>query len=94
MSTNPNRDDSPGQVNEIEREVQRSSGARVFDTLVESNLQLVKTLRVAISVMVFCGIMGTAMSAFSCITLRFNQAETRELIIALSHRNCGDSKKD
>jgi hypothetical protein len=80
------RDDHPAAASENEKAEQRRSSAHIFDTLVESNLQLVKTLRVAITVMVVCGLMGTSMSAFSALTLRTGLAETRELIITtLSH---------
>ncbi len=76
------------RVNEDEASRARSSGARAFDTLVTSNLQLVKTLRAAILVMAVCGLLATAMTVLSAITLRAGQAETRELIVALNRKDC------
>lgn len=80
--------DQSMSVNEDEARRSTSSGARAFDTLVASNLQLVKTLRSAIFVMAVCGLLATAMTVHSAITLRAGQIETRELIVALNRKDC------
>lgn len=76
------------RINDEEEARAKTSGARAFDTLVTSNLQLVKTLRAAILVMAVCGLLATAMTVLSAVTLRMGQAETRELIVALNRKDC------
>ncbi len=73
-----------GRERKIPDETEHMSGARAFDTLVSSNLALVKTLRTTIIVLVSFGLIATSMTAFSAVILRMGQTETRELIIAIS----------
>lgn len=64
----------------------RLSSARAFDTLVASNLQLVKTLRLALGVMVLCVIAGTTLAAYSTVMLREDQHDLRDLIATMRSR--------
>lgn len=67
-------------------EKQRMSSARAFDTLVASNLQLVKTLRLALGVMILCVISGTGLAAYSTVMLREGQHDLRDLIATMRSR--------
>ncbi len=79
-----------GKNRKIVDEKDHMSNARAFDTLVTSNLQLVKTLRVAILVMALCGLIATGMTTMSAFTLRQGQSEIRDLIMALNRSRCSD----
>ncbi|MDQ2668024.1 MAG: hypothetical protein M3Z05_18780 [Gemmatimonadota bacterium] len=67
----------------------RKNNARIFDTLVASNVALVRTLKVSVYLMLGFGLIATIMTAFSAIILKQGQAETRALILStFATQNC------
>ncbi len=80
-----------GRNPRIPDEQQHMSGARVFDTLAPTLVTLVRIIRTGIwALAAFIIFIGASM-VYSTIALRNGQAETRELIIALSRHNCAES---
>lgn len=63
---------------ETETEQRRKATfASTFDRLVESNLQLVKTVRMAIMVVTGCAVVSMTWSAFGTYSMRATQLEMR-----------------
>lgn len=81
-----------GRQPKFQDEKAHMSKAHIFDTLVETNVALVKALKTTIFVMVAFGFIATMMTGFSAIILRMGQQETRELILAISRKECFDGK--
>lgn len=82
-----------GHMPKIPDEKEHMSSARVFDTLVSTNISLVKALKTYILVMVGFGLVATMMTGFSALLLHMGQQETRELIIAISKKDCNGGVK-
>lgn len=85
-----------GRNPKIPDEHRHMSNARVFDTLAESNLALVRTIRLGIYAIAAFIAATAASQAYSTISLRSGQVETRDLIVALSRHRCSDldTRKD
>lgn len=69
---------------ETETEVRRKAlFASTFDRLVESNLQLVKTVRTAIVVVTACAVVSMSWSAFGTYSMRSTLLEMRVTLQAV-----------
>jgi ABC-type spermidine/putrescine transport system permease subunit II len=67
-------------------EKNRIQGARAFDTLVESNLRLVASIRFSMLVMIAAVVLAAIMTVCSAYILHTGQEETRSLLLAISQR--------
>ncbi len=77
----------------ITEEIDHMSSARAFDTLVASNLQLIRTLRATVVLLVACSLLATAMTGLSGFWLRTGQSETHELLRAMGRAECQRGSK-
>ncbi len=67
----------PAETETETRRKLRESNASTFDRLVESNLQLVKTVRTAIVVVTACAVVSMGLSAFGTYSMRGTLLEMR-----------------
>lgn len=71
-----------------------TNSAKIFDTLVTSNVELVKTMRAGMKAglvfLVIFTVVAMSMMTTAMILLRSGQEETRSLISALTKKNCVD----
>lgn len=67
----------PAETETEARRLAREKNASTFDKLVESNLQLVKTVRTAIVVVTACAVASMSWSAFGTYSMRSTLLEMR-----------------
>lgn len=78
-------------TNHDERRAQRARAANIFDRLVESNLQLVKTVRLALLIVTTCAVVSLSWSAWATYSMRGTMLEIRALVSQLLVAQKGDS---
>ena len=67
----------PAEAETAARRKAQASNASTFDRLVESNLQLVKTVRTAIVVVTACAVVSMSWSTFATYSMRSTLVEMK-----------------